>query len=163
MKANVWTFLVLLLCCLVSLLALEVKQFRAAARPAFVALPHSVALAPAAAAVPPAADPDLAGLTADDVVRGLLLLSRNRTAPLAPAQAATLAPLIRRMSEQRHRLLTLRQQRHERNEAAMEDTLELAALLADAQLARVLGDRPAASSPAAAEEDWSALLRLLEE
>jgi len=162
MKANVWTFLILLLCCLASLIALEVIQIRAADRPSFVALPHSVVLAPADSAAPPAVDPQLAGLTADDVVRGLLLLSRDRNTPLDPAQITTLAPLIRQMRENRHRLLTLRQQRHEHNEAAMEDTLESAALLDNDQLQRTIGGRREEAPRRAAQEEWATLLRLLE-
>ncbi|MDP8225348.1 MAG: hypothetical protein P9L99_18445 [Candidatus Lernaella stagnicola] len=122
------------------------------ARPRFVVIPHSVALSqPTPAPVDPVSSP-VAGLTADDVVRGLIYLVKKETeTPVTKAQAAQLLPLVTQMRLDRHALLTVRQQRHEANEASMEDALAIGSLLTNRQLNAVLERR--ASQPLSAK-DW---------
>ena len=163
MKRGVWIIVVLLAVFLVAELFVRHSLTRRGDRPTFVVLPHSTALLPeeAGASAPPA--PGLEGMTADDVVRGLIFLVEQEGATrLTPEQARELLPVARRLRADRHRLLTLRQGRHEANEAAMEDTLALARILSNAELAEVI-QRRTPSPKDGGDADWNALLKWLED
>jgi hypothetical protein len=154
MKLAPWIVAGLLAVFATVLIAVFLTQRTDAQRPAFVALPLSVALDKSEAPAPPSTDPLLAGLTADDVVRGLLALAEADTGGLTAEQAAALQPIAAPLRTDRHRLLTLRQGRHETNEAAMENTLAVGVVLSNAQLAAILG---LPREGAVTEEDWQSL------
>lgn len=161
MKRGVWLFVGLLLVVLVAQAAVWLRLHIASGRDSFVVLPHSVVLETLAPQPTPTADPatpELAGLTADDVVRGLLILTEDAQGGVTAAQAATLLPTVRKMSAARLELLTLRHERHADNEAAMEDALAIARVLSDRQLRTVIANRPADSPRPITTERWQALM-----
>ncbi len=132
-------------------------------RESFLVLPHSVILDRAYAE--PSSQlpilPELAGLTADDVVRGILYLIDSKQEPISAEQAAELLPQVEKMNVLKNKLLTLRNDRHGLNEASMEQVLEVGGLLNPLQVSTVIKLRRSKGLGAVADEQWNELLAAL--
>ncbi|MCB9477831.1 MAG: hypothetical protein H6685_13280 [Deltaproteobacteria bacterium] len=143
------------------LLDIRLKQ----TRPRFVAIPHSITLDKAGhKAAGTVHLPELAGMTVDDLVRGMLHLAGklppaiDNAHRLTPTQAHDLLPSVARLNTMHARLMDLRQARHEANEASMEDALAVGDTLSNTQLERILA---AAPGDALTEAEWIGLMERL--
>ena len=117
-------------------------------RPRFVAIPHTVSLDKTAHKEMATVDlPELAGMTVDDLVRGLLHLGGELPPKvetelrLTTEQAKALQPHVHDMRMVHEKLRSWRQARHEMNEASMEDALAVGEILTNEQLDWVLNAR----------------------
>lgn len=81
------------------------------------------------------------GITADDLVRGMLSIERNKKLTLAKEQAIQIFPILQKMAKKRAQLLELRNLRHHLNEASTDAGIHIVQVLTAAQFNYIISNR----------------------